>query len=112
MEGYEKVAEDMEQGVQSTKVRNVLTMEEIANLAADSLDLQDISHLHAYFASDVDYDGVTADVRDHRVRVGPGQVFGISDQGTTSTGQLLPAQIVGDYFDSNSHIHGFIGTPK
>jgi glycogen phosphorylase len=35
LEGYEKVAEDMEQGVQSTKVRNVLTMEEIANLAAE-----------------------------------------------------------------------------
>jgi glycogen phosphorylase len=35
LDGYEKVAEDMEQGVQSTKVRNVLTMEEIANLAAE-----------------------------------------------------------------------------
>jgi len=35
LEGYEKVAEDMEQAVHEGKVRNVLTLEEIANLAAE-----------------------------------------------------------------------------
>ena len=35
LDGYEKVADEMEQGVQSSRVRNVLTMEEIANLAAE-----------------------------------------------------------------------------
>jgi glycogen phosphorylase len=33
--GYEKVEEDMEQGVHSSMVNNVLTLEEIANLAAE-----------------------------------------------------------------------------
>ncbi len=35
MDGYEKVAEDMEQGAHASNVRNVLTLEEIGNLAAD-----------------------------------------------------------------------------
>ena len=35
MEGYEKVAEEMEQGAHASKVRNVLTLEELANLAAE-----------------------------------------------------------------------------
>ncbi len=36
MEAHENVAEEMEQGVQSSKVRNVLSLEEIADLAAES----------------------------------------------------------------------------
>jgi len=35
LEGYEKVAEDMEPAVHASNVRNVLTLEEIANLAAE-----------------------------------------------------------------------------
>lgn len=35
LDGYEKVAEDMKQDTHTSEVRNVLTMEEIANLAAE-----------------------------------------------------------------------------
>jgi hypothetical protein len=35
LEAHEKAAGDMEQGTHASKVSNVLTMEEIANLAAE-----------------------------------------------------------------------------